>query len=246
MSRRLKSITDKKESNWKEGFQALKYVPRFFNKVWEAAPGLFTVNLLSRLLNAASPILILWVGKLIIDEVIAQINLEVKDLNQLWWYVGIELGIIVLSDLIGRVTNLTDGLIGDLYSNKSSVEIIDKTAEIELKDLEDPEFYDKLERARRQTNSRVSLLTNILSQLQDIITVVSLITALIVFEPWLIVLLVIAIIPSFINEIKFSQSSYSLARSWTLLVWICISQSARHKHHQFLRLRKNGSQLSKN
>ena len=216
MSRRLKSITDKKESNWKEGFQALKYVPRFFNKVWEAAPGLFTVNLLSRLLNAASPILILWVGKLIIDEVIAQINLEVKDLNQLWWYVGIELGIIVLSDLIGRVTNLTDGLIGDLYSNKSSVEIIDKTAEIELKDLEDPEFYDKLERARRQTNSRVTLLTNILSQLQDIITVVSLITALIVFEPWLIVLLVIAIIPSFINEIKFSQSSYSLARSWTV------------------------------
>ncbi len=216
MSRRLKSISDKQETNWKEGFQALRYVPRFFKKVWEAAPGLFSINLLSRLLNAASPILILWVGKLIIDEVITQINLDIKDLNQLWWYVGIELAIIVLSDLIGRVTNLTDGLIGDLYSNKSSVEIIDKTAEIELKDLEDPEFYDKLERARRQTNSRVSLLTNILSQLQDIITVVSLITALIVFEPWLIVLLVIAIIPSFINEIKFSQSSYSLARSWTV------------------------------
>ena len=216
MSNRLKSIKDKKQTNWKEGFQALRYVPRFFKKVWAAAPGLFAVNLLSRLLNAATPIIILWVGKLIIDEVILQIDAPVKDLHQLWVYVGIELAVIVFSDLIGRLTNLTDGLIGDLYSNKSSVEIIDKTAEIELKDLEDPEFYDKLERARRQTNSRVTLLTNILSQIQDIITVVSLITALIVFEPWLIVLLVFAIIPSFVNEIKFSQSSYSLARSWTV------------------------------
>jgi len=216
MSKRLKSIKDKKENNWKEGFQALKYVPRFFSKVWEAAPSLFLVNLISRLLNAATPIIILWVGKLIIDEVILQIDLADKDLSQLWTYVGVELAVIVFSDLIGRLTNLTDGLIGDLYSNKSSVEIIDKTAEIELKDLEDPVFYDKLERARRQTNSRVSLLTNILSQIQDVITVVSLITALIVFEPWLILLLIFAIIPSFINEIKFSQSSYSLARSWTV------------------------------
>jgi len=216
MSSRLKSISDQKKTNWAQGFQALKYVPRFFAKVWEAAPGLFLINIISRVLNAATPIIILWVGKLIIDEVILQINQDNQDLSTLWTYVGMELAAVILSDLIGRVTNLTDGLIGDLYSNKSSVEIINKTAEIELKDLEDATFYDKLERARRQTNSRVTLLTNILSQIQDVITVVSLIIAFIVFEPWLIVLLVIAIIPSFINEIKFSQSSYSLARSWTV------------------------------
>lgn len=214
--RHLPTINELKKSNWNEGFKALKYVPRFFSKVWEASPKMFAWNILLRLLNAATPILLLWVGKLIIDEVILQIDLEEKNLSLLWTYIIIELGIAIFSDLVGRGTNLTDGLIGDLYSNKSSVEIINKTAEIELKNLEDPNFYDKLERARRQTNSRVSLLTNILSQLQDIITVVSLIIALIYFEPWLIILLVLAIIPSFINEIKFSRSSYSLARSWTV------------------------------
>ena len=214
--RQLRTLSEKKKNNWKEGFQALRYVPRFFTKVWHSAPKLFFLNILLRLLNAASPILLLWVGKLIIDEVILQIGLEEKNLSLLWTYIIIELSIAVSSDLISRGINLTDGLIGDLYSNRSSVEIINKTAEIELKDLEDPDFYDKLERARRQTNSRVSLLTNILSQIQDIITVISLIVALIYFEPWLILLLVIAIIPSFINEIKFSQSSYSLARSWTV------------------------------
>ena len=216
MARQLKSIKDQKKTNWAEGFKALKYVPRFFSKVWDAAPRLFILNIIARLLNAATPIIILWVGKLIIDEVLFQIDLDEKNLGQLWIYVGIELAVIVFSDLVGRLTNLTDGLIGDLYSNKSSVDIINKTEEIELKDLEDPTFYDKLERARRQTNSRVALLTNILSQIQDIITVVSLIVALIVFEPWLIILLIFAIIPSFINELKYSQSSYSLARSWTV------------------------------
>ena len=215
-SRHLPTISESKKNNWKEGFRALKYVPRFFSKVWEASPMMFTWNIIFRALNAATPILLLWVGKLIIDEVILQIDLEEKNLTALWTYVAIELGVIIFSDLVGRGTNLTDGLIGDLYSNKSSVEIINKTAEIELRHLEDPDFYDKLERARRQTNSRVSLLTNILSQIQDIITVISLIAALIYFEPWLILLLILAIIPSFINEIKFSQSSYSLARSWTV------------------------------
>jgi ATP-binding cassette subfamily B protein len=110
---------------------------------------------------------------------------------------------------------LTDGLIGDLYANKSSVDIIKKTGEVELSQLEDPDFYDKLERARRQTTSRVGLLSNVLSQMQDLITVISLITGLIVFEPWLILILFLSIIPAFLNEIKYSQSSYSLARSWT-------------------------------
>jgi ATP-binding cassette subfamily B protein len=102
-----------------------------------------------------------------------------------------------------------------LYANKSSVELIQKSAKLELAQLEDSVFYDKLERARRQTTNRISLMSNVLSQGQDIITVISLITGLIVFEPWLIVLLFIAIIPSFINEIKFSRTSYSLQRSWT-------------------------------
>jgi len=216
MARRLPSINDRKQNNWKAGFQALQYVPRFFKKVWESSPTYFAINLVTRLLNAATPIILLWVGKLLIDEIILQIDAVDKDLSLVWTYVIAELVVVVFSDLLGRVTNLTDGLIGDLYSNSSSVEIINKTAEIELRHLEDPDFYDKMERARRQTTSRVSLLTNILSQFQDIITVVSLITALIVFEPWLIVLLVLAIIPAFLNEIKFSQSSYSLARSWTV------------------------------
>lgn len=176
---------------------------------------MFLLNLLTRLINAFSPVAILWTGKLIIDEIVLQLDTPQADPALLWKYVALEFGIVLISDLINRSITLTDGLLGDLYANASSIRIIKKTREIGISELEDPDFYDKLERARTQTRSRVNLMTNVLTQLQSLVSMISLITGLIYFEPWLIALLIISIIPSFINEIHFSSTSYSLARSWT-------------------------------
>lgn len=194
---------------------ALRTIPRFFREIYHNSPKLFFVNAFGRLLNAFTPVVILWVGKLIIDEIILQVSLEDKDFTLLWNYVIIEFSVAVLSDLLGRLINLTDGLLGDLYSNASSEKIIRKTSELTIAQLEDPEFYDKLERARTQTNSRVDLMSNALGQTESLISMVSLIVGLVYFEPILILILVLSIIPSFINEAKFSRTRYSLARSWT-------------------------------
>ena len=183
--------------------------------IWRTSRGLFAANVIVRLLSAFLPVIMLWVGKEIIDEVILQATAESKDLYRLWILVAIEFTLAVVSDISGRFIALSDGLLGDLYGNQSSVELIQKTAKMDLADLEDSEFYDKLERARRQTTNRVGLMSNVLSQSQDFITVTSLIGALIYFEPWLILLLVASIIPAFINELKYSKTSYSLMKSWT-------------------------------
>jgi ATP-binding cassette subfamily B protein len=211
-----KSITEKEQkTSVKDSFKALKTIPRFFKEIYRSSPKLFLLNTFARLINAFTPVVILWVGKMIIDEIILQVSLEDKDFTMLWNYVIIEFSVAVLSDLLGRLINLTDGLLGDLYSNASSEKIIRKTAELTIAQLEDPEFYDKLERARTQTNSRVDLMTNALGQAESLISMVSLIAGLVYFEPILILILVLSIIPSFINEAKFSSTRYSLARSWT-------------------------------
>lgn len=217
MARRTpKSITDKEEkTSVKDSFKALKTIPRFFREIFSSSPKFFLLNTLSRLLNAFTPVVILWVGKMIIDEIILQVSLEDKDFTQLWNYVLIEFSLAILSELLGRLINLTDGLLGDLYSNDSSEKIIRKTAELTIAQLEDPEFYDKLERARTQTNSRVGLMSNVMGQAESLISIVTLIAGLVVFEPILILILILSIIPSFINEAKFSSTRYSLARSWT-------------------------------
>jgi len=209
-----KSINPNK-INFKESFASLRFVPRFFKEIKGVNPFLFYINLLCRAISAVSPVVILWIGKMIIDEVVLQMAADIKDMDRLWLLVGAEFGVAIISDLLSRAISLTDSLLGDQYSIDTSVRIIKKTSELDLDQLEDSEFYDKLERARQQTTGRVGLMSNILTQGQDVIVILSLLAGVVVFEPWLIILLVVSIIPTILHEIKFSGTSYSLARSWT-------------------------------
>jgi ATP-binding cassette subfamily B protein len=210
-----KSLKDDSKISFKKSFNALIYIPRFFKEVWRTNKRLFLISSICRLIGALLPVIILWIGKIIIDEIILQSKVEVSDLTNLWTFVAIEFGLIILSDFVSRAISLTDSLLGDAYSIDSSVTIIKKTNQIDICLLEDSEFYDKLERARIQTAGRVSLMSNALGEVQSLISIATLVAGLVYFEPYLIILLVLSIIPSFINEIWFSQQQYSLARGWT-------------------------------
>jgi ATP-binding cassette subfamily B protein len=198
-----------------ESLQSLRLLIPFFRMIWRTSPSLTLTNIILRLFKSAIPLGQLYVGKLIIDEVIRLINAPEKDFDQLWWWIGFELGLAILSEIFNRLISLTDALLGDLYGNHSSIELMTKAASLDLSMFEDSEFYDKLERARRQTTGRVVLMSMVLSQLQDLITIIFLGAGLVVFEPWLIIILVVAVLPSFLSEAYFSRSSYSLVRSWT-------------------------------
>jgi len=212
---RSKKSLEANKVSFKGSFASLKFVPRFFKEIRKVNPLLFYANVLARTINAILPVVILIVGKLIIDEVVLQIAAEEKDLDRLWLLVAAEFGLAILSDLMSRAISLTDGLLGDQYSIDTSVRIIKKTSELNLDQLEDSEFYDKLERARQQTTGRVGLMSNILTQAEDLVVIFTLLAGVVAFEPWLIILLVVSVVPTIINEIKFSGTSYSLARSWT-------------------------------
>lgn len=203
------------DTSFKESWQSLRLLVPFFKMIWDTSKSLTLSNVFLRVIKAAIPLAMLFVGKLIIDEVILQASLEVKDFAVLWKWVAIEFALALVSDVLNRVISLTDALLGDLFANRSSVLLMDKAASLDLAQFEDPEFYDKLERARRQTTGRVALMSNVLSQFQDIITIAFLASGLIVFEPILIVILIVAILPSFASESYFSKTGYSLVRSWT-------------------------------
>ncbi|CAM3808528.1 ABC transporter ATP-binding protein [Flavobacterium gelidilacus] len=210
-----KSLKDTKKIGLKDSFNSLTYIPRFFKEIWRTNKKLFLISTFCRLIAALLPVVILWVGKIIIDEIIRITSQGEKDFSELWKYVLLEFILVVLSDLMSRAISLTDGILGDQYNINTSVKIIEKTNEVDISLLENSEFYDKLERARTQTMGRVDLMSNVLGQAQTTISIITLVAGLIYFEPYLIILLVLSIIPSFINEVRFSQQQYSLARSWT-------------------------------
>lgn len=196
-------------------FSALKNLPSFFALIWQTEPRLATINIILRLVKAGAPLLTLYLGKLIVDEIIRLISAPEKDLSQLWTWLGAEFAIVIVSDFLNRGIGLTENLLGDLVSNRTSVDIMQHAAKLDLFQFENPEFYDKLERARRQTTNRTVLMSQVLTQFQDIITILFLGAGLVAFNPWLILILVIAVIPSFLGESYFNQQSYSLSLNWT-------------------------------
>lgn len=204
----------KKKLSYKEQFSALKNLPRFFRMIWDANAIMATSNVVLRLIKSAVPLLMLYLGKEIIDEVLKLIQ-QPDEMERLWLLVGLEFGLAIFSELMNRVITLLDSLLGDLLSNSSSEMLIRHAATLDLYQFEDSSFYDKLERARRQTTGRTVLMSQVLTQVQDFITILFLGAGLIFFNPWLILILVLAVFPSFLGETHFNQRTYSLTTSWT-------------------------------
>ena len=203
------------EVSMNERFSALSNLPRFFKLVWKTSPALTISNAILRIARSAIPVSILYVGKLIIDQVVHLSQTHESNHSYLWKLVVIEFLLAILSDALSRATTLVDSLLGDLFSNYTSIQIMEHAAILDLDQFEDSTFYDKLERARQQTIGRTVLLSQVLSQLQDLITMGFLAAGLIVFNPWLILLLFIAVIPAFLGESYFNDKNYSLSRRQT-------------------------------
>ena len=197
-----------------ERFAALRYIPPLLKLVWETHRGYTTAMAILRLLRAAVPVATLWVGKLIIDTVVAA-RQSSPDFPRLWKLVALEIAIVAVSDVLARTSSLVESLLGDLFSNHTSVRLMEHAATLDLAHFEDPAFYDQLERARRQTTSRIGLLAQLLAIGQDGLTLISLGAALVVYSPWLLLLLAIAVLPSFFGETHFASLEYSMQFRWT-------------------------------
>jgi len=207
--------------SWTERFGALRNLPPFLKLIWKTSPTLTAGNLFLRLLRALLPVATLYVGKLIIDEVIRLAGTDTlpPDLSS-WMASGlldrlallliIELTLAILADVLGRVVSLLDSLLSERFTNATSVQLMEHAALLDLEDFEDSELQDKLERARRQTSGRMTLMTQVFGQAQDVVTIVSFSAGLLVYAPWLIVLLLIALVPAFLGEAHFNAQSYSL------------------------------------
>ncbi len=211
------SLDKKEEVSWRERFAALGNLPEFFRLVWQVSPGLFLGNAALRLIRAAIPAATLYVGKLIIDQVVALTKHTAiePDTQYIWWLVAAEFGLAILSTTLGRAVALMDGLLGDLFANRISIRLMEHAATLDLEQFEDATFYDKLERARRQSSGRTVLLSGVFGQVQELISVGFLAAGLAVYNPWLLLLILVAVTPSFIGDNYFNQRSYSLSRSWT-------------------------------
>ncbi len=200
---------------WRDRVRALRNIPPLLRMVWDTSPLLAAATLLLRLIIAGLSVAQLWVGKLIIDGVVQWISHRTGDPGRIWFYLGLEIGLVVAGDLLARAVNLCDSLMGDQFTNHVSLKLMEHATRLDLVSFEDPVFYDKLERARRQTTSRLGMIAQMAVMVQQVVTLVLLSAAIVSFSPWFLVMLVAAVIPAFLGETKFAMLAYSMLYRWT-------------------------------
>jgi ATP-binding cassette, subfamily B, bacterial len=210
----MASTPDDREPTWRERLAALRYVPPLIRLVWSTHPRYAATMVALRLARALVPVATLLVAKWIIDAVVHAVNLT-PDWHRIWGLIALELAVVAVGELLARASILVESLLGDLFSNRISVRIMEHAGTLDLAQFEDPAFYDLLERARRETVGRIGLLAQLLSMGQDLITLMTLGAALVVYNPVLLLVLVASILPSFVGQTHYAALGYSLLYRWT-------------------------------
>jgi len=210
----MSTATGDTRPNWRERLVALRYTPALLRLVWQTSPGLLGATVVLRLIRSVLPVGILWVAKLIIDAIVAARETQ-AGFGALQNLVLLEIALVVGAEFLSRASQLVDTVLSDLFGNHVSVRIMEHAATLDLAQLENPASNDLMERARRSATGRIGVLTHLLGVGEGSITLVAISTALLAFNPWLLLLLSLAVVPSFLGEVRFSAKQYNLIFQWT-------------------------------
>lgn len=194
---------------WRERMHALRNVPPLLRIVWDSGRGVVAGGLACRIVAALVPISMLAVSKKILDAVQAKFGGHALP-DHFWWLVGAEFTLAAFSAILGRATGYFDALLADRFTRHVSIRVMEHASRLDLASYEDPLFYDMLERARVQATDRIAMIQALGAVLQQLIVAISLSASIFWFSPWLLAILVLAVVPAFLGESHFAFLGYSL------------------------------------
>jgi ATP-binding cassette subfamily B protein len=197
--------------------EVFQYTRQALDLVWATSHRLTISLALLTLVAGILPAGIAYVGALIVDAVVAAIAAQhaggLVDLTTVLGYVALEGGLVAVTAATQRGLSTCQSLLRAQLGQRVNEMILEKALTLDLRHFEDSEFYDKLTRARREASSRpLSLVMRSFGLVQNGIALVSFGTLLAQFSPWAVAVLLLAGLPSFIAEAKFSGDAFRLFR----------------------------------
>lgn len=188
---------------------ALRHVPAVLVFVWESGRAVVVLGLIARIVASVLPPALFWVSKLIIDDIYHILTTHQPPGARLWWLVAAEFALAILTGLVGRLIDYLDLLLAGKYTHYVSVRVMEHASSLDLLAYEDPVFYDRMERARVQATDRIYMIQAIGRLIQQVATTITLSLSIMVFSPWLLLLLVAGVIPAFLGETHFAFLGYA-------------------------------------
>jgi ATP-binding cassette, subfamily B, bacterial len=196
-------------SSWRDRLSAIRNVPVVLRILWASGGTVVALGVGFRLCVALLPLALLWVTKLIIDTVVQVVTTHQAIPTRLWYLVLAEFALAVLSSTLSRVVDYLDQLLADNYMRYVSIQVMKHAASLDLLAYEDPVFYDRLERARVQATDRLGMIQSIGRLIQQVVTTIALSVSILLFSPWLLLVLVAGVVPAFLGESHFAFLGYA-------------------------------------
>ncbi|MET0290811.1 MAG: ABC transporter ATP-binding protein [Steroidobacteraceae bacterium] len=197
----------------REFLAVFRYSRRALSILWSTNPKLGLVLAACTLVVGSLPAAAAWVGARIVDTVVAAASTPGAALAPTLELVALEAVIIAAIALATRGSSLATALLREQISHRVNTLILEKALTLDLEHFEDSEFYDRLLRARREASTRpLSLVLRSFALVQNGVTLASFAVLLLQFSPWAVALLLLAGLPGFIAETRFSNEAFRLFR----------------------------------
>ena len=208
-------------TSFRERLGALRHVGPLFLLVWGTSAPLTAATIGIRLVRSLLPVSMLYVGKLLIDEVIRTAALPGHPESWNAWMASglldgtlqlivLEFLLAITADVLLRTGAFVDRMLGLQFSISTTIRLMEHAATLDLEQFEDSEVQDRLERARTQTSQGLGVMGQVFSEVQTLITIISFAAGLVAYAPWLMLLLLVALVPTFVGEAHFNAVEYAL------------------------------------
>ncbi len=196
----------------REFWEALRNTPEAFRLVWSASRRAALAGIGLMLIAAALPAGQAWVGKLIVDAIVAATQegmAPVAGLRYVLPFLALEFALLLINSVTSQARSLFDRVLQSQLASHVNGLMIRKAISLDLQFFEDPVFYDMLQNARRQADtSALNIVNATLQMTQQTLTLISLIVLLVRFSPWLAVIVFISAVPAFLSQSQYAERAF--------------------------------------
>ncbi|MHB1935811.1 MAG: ABC transporter ATP-binding protein [Acidobacteriaceae bacterium] len=194
---------------WRSRLSAMRNIPPVMRMVWECGPRTVVWSMALRVALALTPVAILKVSYWLIQAVVNGFKYHTALPPYFWWIVGLEFGLASLAAILSRGVGFCDSLLGDLYLQHISVRVMEHASQLDITAFENPDYYDRLERAKAQATDRIAMIQMVGTLIQQVLTTLFLSLYIASFSAWLLLLLIAGTIPALLGESHFAFLGYA-------------------------------------
>jgi ATP-binding cassette subfamily B protein len=187
----------------------MRNIPPILRMVWDCGPKTVVWSMVLRIALAIMPVAILAVSRWLINAIVVSLSHHGALPSYFWWVVGLEFALASIAAMLSRGIGFCDSLLGDLYLQHISVRVIEHASQLDITAFENPDYYDRLERAKAQATDRIAMIQMVGTLTQQVLTTISLALYIAKYSPWLLLLLIAGTIPALLGESHFAFLGYA-------------------------------------